>query len=199
MSTQNNRKKLITIAAWFLIPLVAATLWYKFLPESLLPTASTNNGDLLDPIFTLDKFSHQTVKGEPFTNSEIEKVWTLVHFVEGECDEQCSQSLYSTRQLRIAMGKDIDRIKRVAVLTQVGASESNQKMWASHPDLKVLIATENGVGEQIKSHLKNVDFSRDSKFLVDPLGNVMMHFPASLPPKLIKKDIGKLLKLSHIG
>lgn len=199
MSTQDNRKKLITIAAWFLLPLVIATIWYKVLPEIFLPSGSTNNGELLEPIFTLKKFTHQTAEGETFTNVEIEKVWTLVHFVQGECDEQCSQSLYKTRQLRISMGKDIDRLNRIAVLAQDGPSESNQKMWASHPDLKVLIASSNGVGAQIKSQIKNIQISRDSLFLVDPLGNVMMHFPASLEAKLIKKDIRKLLKLSHIG
>lgn len=199
MSTQDNRKKLIIIAAWFLIPLALATIWYKVLPKSFLPSASTNNGELLDPIFTLDKFTQQTAKGVIFTNVEIEKIWTLVHFVQGECDEQCSQSLYKTRQLRISMGKDIDRLNRIAVLKQDGASESNQKMWASHPDLEVLIASSNGVGAQIKSQVKNIQISRDSIFLVDPLGNVMMHFPASMEPKLIKKDIRKLLKLSHIG
>jgi hypothetical protein len=199
MSTQDNRKKLIIIAAWFLIPLALATIWYKVLPKSFLPSASTNNGELLDPIFTLDKFTQQTAKGEIFTNVEIEKIWTLVHFVQGECDEQCSQSLYKTRQLRISMGKDIDRLNRIAVLKQDGISDSNQKMWASHPDLEVLIASRNGVGAQIKSQVKNIQISWDSIFLVDPLGNVMMHFPASMEAKLIKKDIRKLLKLSHIG
>ena len=199
MSAQKNRRKLLTIVAWFLIPLAVATTWYKVLPERFHPTSSTNNGELLDPIFTLDPFEHQTVQGVVFSNKDVEKVWTLVHFVEGQCDELCSQSLYRTRQLRISLGKDIDRLNRVVVLGLSGEGESNQKMWASHPDLRVLISAENGVGSQIKSRVENIPFSRDALFLIDPLGNVMMHFSETLPPKLIKKDIRKLLKLSHIG
>ena len=199
MSAPNNRRKLLIIMAWFLIPLAVAITWYKVLPERFHPMSSTNNGELLDPIFTLDPFEHQTAKGEAYSNKDVEMVWTLVHFVEGQCDELCSQSLYRTRQLRISMGKDIDRLKRVAILSQGGEGGSNQKMWASHPDLRVLISAENGVGAQIKSRVENIPFSRDALFLIDPLGNVMMHFPETLPPKLIKKDIRKLLKLSHIG
>ncbi len=47
--------------------------------------------------------------------------------------------------------------------------------------------------------MKNIKYGPNAVFLVDPLGNVMMYFAESLEPKLIKKDIRKLLKLSHIG
>ena len=199
MTINDNRKKLLTIIAWFFIPLAIAFSWYKLLPAAYHPMASTNNGDLLTPIFTLAPFEHKTHKGETFSNANIEKVWTLVQFVNGDCDEHCSRSLYNTRQMRISFGKDIKRINRLAVFNPSGQADGNQKMWASHPDLKVVIATERGVGAQIKAQLDEAYLKNNALYLVDPLGNVMMHFPASLETKLIKKDIRKLLKLSHIG
>ncbi|MEE9446767.1 MAG: hypothetical protein V3V09_02340 [Arenicellales bacterium] len=196
MTQNNTRRKLITIFAWFFIPLLAASMWYKFFPA---PTGKTNNGDLIESIFTLEPFEHQSIAGKVFSNIDTEKVWTLVHFVEGECDEACSQTLYNTRQMRISFGKDIKRLKRVAVVDVAAQTISNQKMWASHPDLTVVVKTDNGIRAQIMEKVTDVKIEAQSIFLVDPLGNVMMHFPSSLETKLMKKDIKKLLKLSHIG
>ena len=199
-TTENsNRKKLVIIFAWFLIPLVAAFTWYKFLPENYRPTSTTNNGDILEGIFALEPFSQQTVDGKKYSNVDVEKVWTLVHMIQSDCDEACSQSLYNTRQMRISMGKDIKRLKRIAIVSALVDSPSNKKMWASHPDLRVLIATDKGVAAQIKSKITEVEIEQNSLFLIDPLGNVMMHFSSKLGPKLMKKDIRKLFKLSHIG
>ena len=196
MSDSKNKRKLLTIFAWFFIPLAIATAGYNL---GMIPSGKTNNGQLLEPFFTLTEFSYQTIDGDSFSNKEVEKVWTLLHFIEGECDAACSESLYNTRQMRISFGKDIDRIDRVAVLSSAVKSESNQKMWASHPDLKVLIGTGKGIGRQIKNQLTQFDRSSNAVYLLDPLGNVVMRFPATLEVKLMKKDIRKLLKLSHIG
>lgn len=199
MASNQNRKKLVIIIAWFFIPLAIAVAWYKLLPEGYRPASMTNNGELLDPVFTLAPFTHQTVKGETYTNKDIEKVWTLVHFIEGECDARCSESLYDTRQMRISFGKDIDRINRIVLIYGEGQGESNQKMWASHPDLRVLIATGSGIGAQIGDKVEGFSNGDNAVFLLDPLGNVVMRFPDSLEVKLMKKDIKKLLKLSQIG
>jgi hypothetical protein len=199
MSDPKNKRKLLTIIAWFFIPLAIAFTWYKLLPEDYRPASMTNSGQLLDPVFTLTDFNYLTINDEAFGSKDVEKVWTLLHFIEGECDAACSESLYNTRQMRISFGKDIDRIDRVAVVRSEANSESNQKMWASHPDLKVLIGTGKGMGRQIKNQLTRFDRSSNAVYLLDPLGNVVMRFPATLEVKRMKKDIRKLLKLSHIG
>ncbi len=36
-------------------------------------------------------------------------------------------------------------------------------------------------------------------YLVDPLGNVMMRFPANADPRRMQKDLERLLKASQIG
>jgi hypothetical protein len=39
----------------------------------------------------------------------------------------------------------------------------------------------------------------DYLFLIDPMGNLMMRFPADGDPARIRKDIGRLLKASRVG
>jgi len=36
-------------------------------------------------------------------------------------------------------------------------------------------------------------------YVIDPLGNLMMRFPAQADPTRMKKDIAKLLRASRIG
>ena len=36
-------------------------------------------------------------------------------------------------------------------------------------------------------------------YLIDPLGNLLMSYPASAPDKALLTDVKKLLRLSHIG
>ena len=36
-------------------------------------------------------------------------------------------------------------------------------------------------------------------YLIDPLGNLMMRFPSNPDPKLMIKDLTRLLKASQIG
>ena len=39
----------------------------------------------------------------------------------------------------------------------------------------------------------------DHIYLIDPLGNLLMSYPASAPDKALLTDVKKLLRLSHIG
>jgi cytochrome oxidase Cu insertion factor (SCO1/SenC/PrrC family) len=190
---------LLLIFAWFFVPLAIAAIWYALVPDGWHSGSMTNNGKLLDPIFTLEPFEQRTLDGQAFSGKDLEKVWTFVHLVDGECGEACSHMLYNTRQIRVAQGKNMNRVERVTVVGEDARSASNAKMWESHPDMVFVVASQGGLGEQIRQHTAKDNFPANSFFLVDPLGNVMMQFSPDLPPKKVSKDLKKLLKLSHIG
>ena len=194
-----NRRRLLFIFALFFVPLAAAAIWYALVPDGWRPGSMTNNGQLLDPIYTVQAFEQPTLEGEAFTGKELEKFWTFVHLVDVECDAVCSRMLYNTRQIRIGQGKNMNRVQRVTVISGGGETESNAKMWQSHPDMTFVLAADGGLGEQIKRETAKDEFPANSFFLVDPLGNVMMQFSPDIPPKKVAKDLKKLLKLSHIG
>jgi len=40
---------------------------------------------------------------------------------------------------------------------------------------------------------------QDYLYVIDPIGNLMMRFPADGDPARIRKDIGRLLKASRMG
>jgi hypothetical protein len=66
-----------------------------------------------------------------------------------------------------------------------------------HPDLAVL-DTRDGQAARLLQAFPDDD-QPDSVYVVDPLGNLMMHYDARQNPKGLLEDLKKLLTLSHIG
>ncbi|WP_020394315.1 SCO family protein [Thiolinea disciformis] len=197
-STLNaSQKKLILIIALFFLPLFIATVWYKAAPPTFLPDAGTNNGDLITPARRLAAFEQATLTDQIWTLGNLETKWTLVHLLDAPCDEACSKSLYNTRQIRIALGKDMDRVQRVAVVKTPEIAKADSKMWESHPDMTILISHGS---QDLAAQIRHTSTApANTVYLVDPLGNLIMSFNPALAPKLMMKDLTKLLRLSHIG
>ncbi len=109
--TNNTRGKgrvqLLLIAAVFLGPLVVAA-WMYFGGQGIAPAGRTNHGALLDPIVRL---------ADELPDSELHRrsdgYWALLYANAGACDEGCEYSLYTLRQSRLMLGKEMDRLVRV--------------------------------------------------------------------------------------
>ena len=109
--------------------------------------------------------------------------WVLVTFDAAACDGACEKKLYIVRQVRRALGQDAERVERRWVVTD-----------AAKPAPELLAAIEG-------THVARarLDFQGDNIFLVDPLGNLMMRFPANPDPSMIIKDLRRLMKYSGFG
>jgi len=114
--------------------------------------------------------------------------WVLVTIDAAACDAACEKKLYIVRQVRKAQGKDAERIERLWLLSD-----------AAKPRAELLAALE---GSQLSAAdaatLGTFPGTRDI-YLVDPLGNLMMRFPADADPSKVIKDLQRLLKYSGFG
>ena len=113
--------------------------------------------------------------------------WVLVTFDAAACDAACERKLYVVRQARRAQGKDMERIERLWVVTD-----------AAKPRPELLAAIE---GTHLASDAAAAKAFPDTAgiYLVDPIGNLMMRFPADADPSKVIKDLQRLLKYSRIG
>ena len=99
------------------------------------------------------------------------------------------------RQVRLTTGKHRDRVQRLWLVTDDASPAADLlKQHAGMVTARVAPETagslfEPAAGQQAVDHI----------FLIDPLGNLMMRFPAQTDPSKMKKDINKLLKASRIG
>ncbi len=100
------------------------------------------------------------------------------------------ERLFALRQVRLTTGKDMDRIERVLVL--LDAEPPSAELLAQHQGMHVLKTTQ-------EYWRLNWAQPADRILMVDPLGNLMMRFPALADPNKMKKDVTRLLRASRVG
>ena len=128
----------------------------------------------------------------------LKSKWTLLYWGGGGCNERCRTSLYNTRQVRIALNRDMDRVQRVFFAVAPCCD------WAllehEHPDL---LTVDAAGARPLLDLLPSFDgipaAGADRVYLVDPLGNVMMSYAPDAKPKGMLEDLKRLLGLSQVG
>lgn len=193
--TNNNRRTVLLILALAIVPFSFA--WYLAKnPDSLRLGAS--NGDLVTPPLTTE-FSEFS-GFDPFSNENIVQLkghWVLINLQYGPvCDAACEDVLYKSRQISLMMGKDISRIRRAVVVTADSGKVFNDDWQNDGHLLKIKVSP--ALQEKIRN-ITGSDAAVGSLLLMDPLGNLMMHYPGGFDPYKVRNDLSKLLKISQIG
>jgi cytochrome oxidase Cu insertion factor (SCO1/SenC/PrrC family) len=193
-SIRRARLKLLGIAAVFAGPLLAASLAY--LARDVLPVPEpVSHGEIIEPARPLKPFSLATPTGGRLKLEDLRGHWTLV-FVDGACDKDCKKILYYTRQIREALGRDADRVRRLYLLTTAVSPGDLNALLAEHPGLLMAFASP----EQARFTLQLTDSEKENAvYVVDPLGNLMMRYSERAKPKGMLKDLKKLLRISRVG
>lgn len=183
-----SRGKLLLLLGVFALPVLAAYLAYF----GWRPAGHSNYGDLLK-VAPLQRTAGDALDGAPFDLAALRGKWVMVHVGPARCDADCVYQLYLMRQMRIAQGKDQSRIERLWVLTGSGAPDA--ALLQAHPGLHVWRPRDAAFAGQFPA----TSATGAHIYLIDPLGNLMLRFPAAPDPKRMMKDLRLLLKASQIG
>lgn len=181
------RAQMLLIATVFLGPLVVAAFMYY--GGAFLPDGRTNHGALLDPILNVPAAlptSELVIEGDGY--------WLLIYANSGDCSDACRRALYTLRQSRKMLGKEMERLKRVFLHGE------------STPDTVFLADEHAGLislrDDSLLALLDNkmpATLAAGGYFLMDPLGNLVMYFAPETDPRDMVGDIKRLLKFSQIG
>lgn len=194
-----NRRTLWLLLAVFVLPVAAAYVWF-FNIEGMRPGGTVNRGTLIDPAVPIEGFRLASLEGATFTASDLEGKWSLVTFVPSRCDAACEQNLYHMRQVRIALNKDMGRVRRLAVLTDTeDLAALRPRLDEAYPGMTVLTGEPQAVDALRGRFVGTGPGREDWIFLVDPLGNLMMGYAPDTDPRGMLKDLRKLLKYSQVG
>ena len=186
------RWKLFAILGVCAAPLLLSYFTYYVIQ----PKSRTNYGDLIDPrSHPMPVLTTQSLEGKPEALQNLKGKWLMVQVDASACSLACERKLFDMRQLRVAQGKEMERIERVWLVTDkalvspdLQTAIKGTHVWrADAMELKTWLPSE--VKTSIHDHI----------YLIDPLGNLMMRFPKDADPNKVKKDITKLLKASSIG
>ena len=186
---KRGRIKLLALAAFFALPVLAGYVAYFF---DLAPGSASNYGTLLTPRPVPDVMLRGADQ-RPLRFSELRGKWLIVQFDSGACDSYCERKLYFMRQVRKALGKNMTRVERVWMLTD---QQSPKAALLGAIDGTHLILPAGSAFSDVFSAERS---TTDHIYLVDPQGNLMMRFPREPDPSKMLKDLKRLIKVSQVG
>jgi hypothetical protein len=207
-----NQAKLTFLLLSTLLPIIAATLFFRMMSENGVSRTS-NNGVLIHPV--LDLVSLQlTINGTPAYKSFDEltygvrpadyqaRPWQLLYMTSTGCDDICMDRLQLLRQIHIRLGRESDRVERVLVNISNYALDTNLKsvLQTKFPAMRLLHGDPSILTQILSPSAGDQDPVKAGYiYVADPVGNVMLYFTPENNPEQILSDLDKLLGRSSLG
>jgi hypothetical protein len=197
---RRQRRVLIALALLFFAPLGAA--FYLYYGLDWHPGERVNRGNLVNPPQPLPALALPRANaggaeaGDATRPDFLKRKWTFLYWGPGSCSTLCRADLYNTRQVRLALGREMDRAQRVFLAE--GALSDPEFFRAQHPDLIIVRATPEAAS-LLAVLRESAGGGGDRVYLIDPLGNLMMWYAPDAKPKGMLEDIKRLLGLSQVG
>jgi len=189
--TRVGRWKMMVVLLMCAAPVVASYFAYYV----VRPEGRKVFGTLIDPQRPLPDLVGTGLDGGQVNLRALKGQWLLVTVGGGSCDATCQHYLYLQRQLRESLGKEKDRLDRVWLMNdEMPVREGLQAALTGATVLRVPSAPVAGWLEAAKGRALP-----DHLYLVDPLGNWMMRFPADLDmagAAKAKRDLNRVLRAS---
>lgn len=197
--TRSGRLKMLLVLAVCAAPVIASYLTYFV----IRPEGRSNYGVLIQPTQSLPAdLALVDLQGRAVAAATLKQQWLLVAVAGGACDATCERTLYLQRQLRETLGRDRDRLDKVWLITDDApvrpellkalADAASPASTAPPPQILRVDAAalarwlRPAEGRALADHL----------YLVDPMGEWMMRFPADPDPGKVKHDVERLLRAS---
>ena len=215
MTETNNRtggRAILLLIAGLPVTMILASTWLWYFVERgdidiVAALGTANSGELLPDPINIQALEFEAADGTQTSLSTIEPKWTLMLVNDGPtCDAACNELLYITRQIRIAIGRDYQRTRRLLMVdTPIDAIQSSgepgsvydvtepqalrPQLEREHVDLKVWHRQDQLV-------VPEAQLMPNSWYLVDPSGWVMMRYSTEVNYKDVIGDLKFLLKNS---
>ena len=189
--TRVGRWKMLMVLLICASPVIASYFMYYV----VRPEARRNFGALVEPQRPLPDMVATALEAKPTNLRALKGQWLLISVSSGACDDACARHLYLQRQLREGLGKEKDRLDWVWLVTDAAPlADALKPALKEATVLRVASADlaqwlEPQAGHALTEHL----------YLVDPLGNWMMRFPANLQGQTapqVKRDLERLMRAS---
>jgi cytochrome oxidase Cu insertion factor (SCO1/SenC/PrrC family) len=183
-----GRIKALAIAALCLAPFVAALIAYYHWQ----PRGGMNYGELIEP-HPLSDPPLRRVDQRAFRLSGLRGKWILLQLDRADCAAACQAKLYDMRQVRLAQGRELERVELVWLILDEAPLET--LLIREYDGTHMLRAA----GSQLLAEFPPPGGALDHIYLIDPHGNLMLRFPKNADPRKMNKDLARLLQASRIG
>lgn len=187
-ASRRGRLKMLGVLLVCAAPVIASYFTYYV----VRPEGRRNYGELIDPQRPLPPLQAVARGGQTVALPSLKDQWLLISVADGGCDADCERHLYLQRQLREGLGKEKGRLDWVWLRT--GTDPLSPALLAATEQATVLQVD----GVALAQWLQPAPGQRlsDHLYVVDPLGNWMMRFPAQADPAQVRRDLDRLLRAS---
>ena len=189
--TARGRLSMLAVLLVCAAPVLASYLTYYV----IRPEARRNYGELIDPQRPLPAIAGSTLAGKPVPLPSLKGQWLLVSVAGGACEGACERHLYLQRQLRESLGQDKERVDWVWLVADGAPVREPLRPALSQA---VVLRVAGHALEQWLAPAPGRSLS-DHLYVVDPMGNWMMRFPAGLDTDgaaKARRDLERLLRAS---
>jgi cytochrome oxidase Cu insertion factor (SCO1/SenC/PrrC family) len=192
---RSGRRMLVFLVVLFALPILAVLGMYQL---DYRPGGSSH-GELISPPKALQLSTLQDVRDKPFGAEQWTKKWNVVYVSDSGCEAECRKQVHLLRQIHVSLNKEIDRVQRFLIVPSAADSAELAALQTQYPDLIIL------AGDQAAPLAQQFDLpdqpagTSGRVYFVDPLGNLIMSYPAGYDPKGLREDMTRLLKYSWVG
>lgn len=187
--TRAGRWKMLAVLLVCAAPVIASYFTYYV----IRPEGRRNYGELIAPQRPLPALTAVASDGKRITLPELKGQWLLLSVAGGACDAACQQHLYFQRQLRESLGREKDRLDRVWLVSDEAVIPAALNTALQEATVLRVAGLDQwlqpAAGHKLSDHL----------YVVDPMGNWMMRFPANMDAAgaaQAKRDLERLLRAS---
>lgn len=186
-----GRLKMLGVLLICAAPVIASYFTYYV----VRPEGRRSYGELIDPQRTFPDLKATTLDGQTMDLRSLKGQWLLVSVAGGSCDAACQNHLYLQRQMRESLGKEKDRLDWVWLVND--AAPLPAELGTALQKATVLRLDPAALGRWLAPAQGHA--LADHLYVVDPMGNWMMRFPASMDTTgaaKAKRDLERLLRAS---
>lgn len=210
-----NKLKLTFLLLITALPVSMATMSFRGATEDGTGSPTVNKGHLITPPADISALSMRDLEGQLVFRSfeeEIEalapdqeyeiKPWLMIYVNGRECAAACEDRIYNLQQLHIALGKNIQRVRRYYLNTDMApfSPEISEHFRADYPSMGLAYSDKATLHQNLLAAGVTLDLESQSYvLLVDPVGNVMMYYTTEQTAEEIMTDLETLLRYSSLG
>lgn len=189
--TSMGRLNMLLVLLACAAPVVASYITYYW----VRPEARRNFGELIQPTRAIPTIEVERLDGNKLALTDLKGQWLLVSVAGAACDASCQQLLYLQRQILVGLGKERPRTEWVWLVND--KAEIPNTLLPALEEATVLRIDSKALAQWLLPEANKK--LEDHLYMVDPMGEWMMRFPAQLNTEgalKAKRDIERLLRAS---
>ncbi len=183
------RQKLVVLFLIASLPVVTAALVY-FL---LRPQGHAGLGQIITPPQAVGSAQGVDLAGQSMRLEVLRGQWLLVSVADAACSADCEKRLFMQRQLHAMLGGETRRVDKVWLLND--QAPVAEPLRAALHDVTVLRVAPSSLQSWLPAPAGTAQ--ADYLYVVDPLGNAVMRFPAVMDAaqvRLALRDLARVLR-----